>query len=67
MTQSNKSLPFFEILDIVRSEFETENAYSEEDMPTFMITQTPLLKEKFERLRSKLNILEFDIIKTKLN
>ncbi len=62
MAQPSSPSPFFEILEIVKTEFEPKDAYVEEDTPTFIIPLTPNFKEKIESLRLKLKQRGFEVI-----
>jgi hypothetical protein len=59
---SNSYSSFFEILDVVKTEFQVKDAYVEEGVPTFIIATSPHFKEKFENVRSKLNSRGFKIV-----
>lgn len=62
MAQSSSPSSFFEILDIVKTEFEPKDSYMEEGLPTFIIPLTPNFKEKIENLRLKLKQRGYEII-----
>ncbi len=49
-------------MSIVKTEFETKDAYVEEGIPTFIIDSTPHLNEKIENLRSKLKLRGYEIV-----
>lgn len=62
MAQSSSPSSFFEIRDIVKTEFEPKDAYMEEGVPTFIISLTSNFKEKIENLRLKLKQQGYGII-----
>ena len=53
---------FFDISNIIKTEFETRDAYIENGTPTFIIIAPPNLNEKAENLRSKIRPLGFEVV-----
>jgi Zn-dependent protease len=58
---------FFEVLEIIKTEFQLKDAYLKEDTPTFIISSTTQFTEKTESLRNQLRQKGLDIILQKSN
>jgi membrane-associated protease RseP (regulator of RpoE activity) len=58
---------YFEILDMVKSEFQLKDSYLRDGIPTFFIFSDPNIEEKMGRLRVQLHERGLDIILQKRN
>lgn len=61
MTQPDSASLFFEVLEMVKTEFEIKDAYLDHGVPTFIIIPPSDIKEKIERLYSKLKLRNLGI------
>ncbi len=61
MAQPSSPSQFFEIQDIVKTEFELQDAYLEEGVATFLVPIAPGLEGKIGNLRTKLKQRGFEI------
>jgi Zn-dependent protease len=62
MANRDSASTFFDIYKIVETEFQIEDSYLGEGIPTFIIAPEPQLKEKIKRVRSKLKPKGIEII-----
>lgn len=53
---------YFDVKDLVETEFQIKDAYIREETPTFIIIPEPQLEEKLKRIRTKLNVKGIDVI-----
>ncbi len=58
---------YFEILEMVKSEFQVKDSYLRDDIPTFIIVPNPQIREKIDRLRVQLLRQSRDIVLKKIN
>lgn len=53
---------YFDIKDLVETEFQIKDAYIKEETPTFIIIPEPQLEEKLKRIRTKLTVKGIEVI-----
>ena len=61
------AVSYFEILDMVKSEFQLKDSYLRDGIPTFIIIYGPNIEEKMNRLRIMLHERGLDIVLQKRN
>lgn len=62
MVNQDSTSSFFDILEIVKTEFQVKDSYLEGDIPTFIIAPEPHIKEKIKRIRFKIRSKGLEII-----
>ena len=62
MTSQDSTAFFFDVLEIVKTEFQPKDSYLKDGIPTFIIPPVSQLKEKIEHLRAKLKPKGLEII-----
>ena len=67
MANRDSTSSFFDILEVVKTEFQIKDSYIREGIPTFIIAPEPQLKEKIKRIRSKLKPKGIEIILRRSN
>jgi Zn-dependent protease len=61
MTNRDSISLYFETRDVVETEFQIQDAYIREEIPTFIIRPESHLEEKIERIRAKLSVRGIDV------
>ena len=61
MSSQDSMRRFFEVLEIIKTEFQLKDSYLRDDTPTFIISPTTQFKEKIENLRNQLKQKGLDL------
>ena len=61
MSSQDSMRRFFEVLEIIKTEFQLKDAYLREDTPTFIVSSTTQFREKIENIRTQLKQKGLDL------